>query len=105
MSDIQLTKDADVLICLIYKCYLEKRQNNISKSSSKEFSPDEVKSFTQKWNEDDIYETLHELKNKELVSLDIVGDVTLTDNGIIYMENRFLNKIDKLIDYISKFIP
>ena len=30
---------------------------------------------------------------------------SLSDDGIIYMENRFSNKIDKLINYIGNLKP
>ncbi len=61
------------------------------------------------WNKDDVATACWELHSKGLLQCqpgdDIAYDTYLTDNGIIYMENRFSDKLEKVIDYISKFIP
>ena len=48
---------------------------------------------------------VNKLKSNKLINLDILGNYSLTSDGIIYMEHRFQNKVDKVIDYISKLIP
>lgn len=112
MSNIQLSKDADYLICLIYKHYLELRDNGISKSDAKSIgdSHDVHSNIIPKWTFSDVEDTCLELINNELLTShafvdDECGDMQLSDIGIVYMERRFPDKLDKLIDYISKLIP
>lgn len=56
----ELTKDADKLICCIYKEYLEKRKSGIPKSQAKEFDGNfyrNVKALS-KWIDADVSDTL-----------------------------------------------
>ena len=112
MSDIQLSKDADYLICLIYKRYIEMRNNGISKSDAKTIgdSHDAHENIVPEWSFEDTDDTCRELINKGLLDNriyvdDICGYMSLSDDGIVYMENRLGNKISKIIDYISKLKP
>lgn len=112
MSNIQLSKDADYLICLIYKHYLELRDNGISKSEAKKInSLEDIHYLVPDWSLDDIHETCLELSNKNLLSKkkpyidEKYAHFSVSDDGIIYMENRFSDKINKIIDYISKLKP
>lgn len=112
MSEIVLTKDADYLICLIYKYYLELRQNGISKSEAKSLgsSRDVNTDIIPEWSFNDTDDTCRELINKNLLTNRIYMDnycgyMTLSDEGIIYMENRFKNGFKQLTDFIAKFIP
>lgn len=112
MSEITLSKDADYLICVIYKYYLELHDNGISKSEAKNFENIEiVHSLVPDWSLDDINDTCLELSNngllikqKKYIS-EHYDRFSLSDVGIVYMENRFSNKLNKLIDYISKLKP
>lgn len=105
--DIQLTKDADALICLIYKYYLDLHDRGIPKSKAKFLgsSKDIYENIIPEWQFEDVDDTCSELGRKHLLSVvyadDICYEVSLTDNGIIYMENRFQGKIKILLDYIS----
>lgn len=101
-----LTKDADKLICCIYKSYLEKRKNDISKFDAKHFDSDfykEIKVLSS-WQNNDISDTLSELKHADLIKLYIRGSFSLNDSAIIYMENRFKNGLSEITDFILKFI-
>lgn len=104
---IQLTKDADLLACCIYKEYLERRKNGISKRSANTFHVDfkEKASKIASWSIDDYLFTLGELRRAGLVRSYIDGTVAITDTFIIYMENRFKNNIIEITDFIAKFIP
>ena len=111
MPNIQLSRDNDLLICTLYKSYLEQVKNGSSKSESRQFgSSDELQeSLFSAWSKDDVATACWELHSKGLLQCqsgdDLANDVYITNNGIIYMENRFSNKAEKVIDYISKFIP
>ena len=99
----ELTKDADKVICCIYKEYLEKRKSGISKSEAKEFDGNfylNIKALS-KWNSADVSDTLQELHDKELIKKNIIGDFDLSDSAIVYMENRFKNGLSEVMDFIS----
>lgn len=108
MDDIKLSKEADALICLIYKYYLELCNSGISKSISKSLgsSLDIHTNIISKWSFEDIDNTCKKLGNANLLFIDFADDICyeieLTDSGIVYMENRFNNKIKTLLDYLDK---
>lgn len=112
MSEIKLSKDADTLICLIYKYYLELHDNGISKSQAKTFNNlQNIQSLIPEWSLEDIFDTCLELsdnglldKRKKYIDEDY-DSFSLSNLGIYYMENRFSNRVEKLIDYISKLKP
>lgn len=98
----ELTKDADKVICCIYKEYLERRKSGMSKSQAKEFDGNfyrNVKTLS-KWNSADVSDTLQELHNRELIKKNVIGDFTLLDSAISYMENRFKNGLSEVVDFI-----
>ncbi len=99
----ELTKDADKLICCIYKEYLEKCKSGMSKSQAKEFDGNfylNVKTLS-KWNSADVSDTLQELHDKKLILKNVIGDFKLLDSAITYMENRFKNGLSEVMDFIS----
>lgn len=102
---MQLTRDADYFICSIYKEFLLRVKQELPKSQSKRFSKDSIPDLIPKINSADISDIKEELKSKSLITRDILGNIELTDNAIIYMENRRLNKLEKIIEYLSKLIP
>lgn len=106
--EIQLTKESDALICLMYKHYLESRNNGKTRENSKQFgSISNIHSkFVPNWLEDDVLDCCFELGTAKLISY-ITADNTamyieLTNAGIIYMEERFQNKVSYILDYIGK---
>lgn len=111
MSDIQLSKNNDILICSLYKHYLKQVKNGVSKSDARWLgSSDEIQeTFLTSWSKDDVATSCWELHSKGLLQCspgdDIAYSTYLTENGIIYMETRFSDKLEKVVDYISKFIP
>lgn len=104
---MQLTKDADKMICCIYRTFLQQRKNGIPKSSARCFAADYFENDEQlsSWLDGDLDDTLSELSRLKLVKPNIIGDFELTDSGIIYMENRFKNGLNEVVDFITKFIP
>ncbi len=104
---MELTKDADKMICCIYKTFLQQRKNGISKAAAREFKENYFstnKNFSS-WVEEDLEETLLELGRAGLVKIYIGGNFELTDVGIIYMESRFKNGLVEITDFITKFLP
>ncbi len=104
---VDLSKDADKLLCCTYKMYLERRKNGSSKDVAKNFNETFNKDdkILSSWQDDDVLDTLHELYKAELIRLDLTGNFSLKPAAIIYMENRFKNGLNEITDFISKFIP
>lgn len=108
---MELTKDAEKLICVMYKRYLEKRSSGQSKSEANYFGDTYTiyESFFPHESLDDIDEFVWELKRADFISGDygdnILSDISITSNGLIYMENRFKNGIKDVLTFLSNFIP
>lgn len=102
----ELTKDADKMICIIYKMYLEKIKTGMSKVASNAFEEDFYKSdkLLSKWHDDVVTMTFLELGQKEYLKIYITGNFEITNQAIIYMENRFKNGLLDVVDLVSKFI-
>ena len=105
--DLELTKDADKMICIIYKSFLQERKSGRSKAEARRFNKDELKTFPdfKSWHPQDITDVLLEIGRKDLVKIYIGGTFELSDSGIIYMENRFKNGFLEVADFVSKFLP
>lgn len=108
---MELTKDSEKLICLLYKDYLEKRKSGQSKSEANDFgsSHDIHENLCSDWLFDDVDDTCRELSRSGLLRClwadDIAYIVRLSDSGITYMENRFKNDIKDVLEFLSNFIP
>lgn len=106
--DLRITKDSDALICLLYKQYCQNRKDGISKSNAKMFgSSKEIQSaIAPKWSFDDVDETCRELHRANLIGCfyadNVVYQCWLSDNGIVYMENRFKDGLTSVLDYLEK---
>ena len=103
-----MTKDAEYLLCVLYKEYTDRRNNGKSKSDSSYFgsSRNVFDEFFAEWNLDDLDDTLRELHRLGYTECVYADDTiyffTLTTNGIAYMEQRFINKASDLLDTIMK---
>lgn len=108
MDKIQLTKDSDYLLCMLYKSYLEQRSSGIPKARAAcvGSSVDIQRNIFPKWCLDDVDATCRELDRAGMLHClyadNIVYIATLSDQAIIYMENRFENKVNRVLDYIKK---
>ena len=102
-----LTRDADKMVCVIYKAFLQERKDGRSKAEARRFEESSLNKFPafNSWQMQDISDTIHELHSKGLVKKFITGDFELSDSGIVYMENRFKNGLLEVTDFISKFMP
>ena len=104
---MRLSKDADALICLMYKHFLEQRSNNISKQQARYLGHiEEIHSLLQGLcSIDDTVETCKELHSAGLITCEFndntVFEAFFNDNGIIYMENRFKDGVNEVLKYIK----
>ena len=77
---VSLTKDADLLVCCIYKEYLSRRKSGIPKDDASLFEND-ISTISDKissWPKEDIYDTLSELKEITFVKIYIDGSFKIT---------------------------
>lgn len=108
MDKKELTKDSDALICALYKEYLQKRKDGVPKGRAKVFGGASTVrgNLVPKWSVEDVEETLRELSRAKLMTCiyadDTVYEAILSDQGIIYMENRFKNGISGVLEYLEK---
>lgn len=101
-----ISKDTDKTICIIYKEYLTRRKSGLPKQQASSFQFEELQALMEDEIKEDIFEYLRELKlNNFIDHYDLSGGFNLSSNGIVYMEQRFGKKVEKIIDHLSKFIP
>lgn len=108
--DITLTKDSEKLLCIIYKDYLEKRKSGIAKSVANNYnSSEDIHKLLPDWNIADVNSTCYELKRSGMINHknydNVPSSISISDIGIMYMENRFKDGLLGVIDFLSKFIP
>ncbi len=89
--DIELTREANALITVIYKDYLERRKNGESKSDAmKKFDSERIqRELLPTWLLQDVDATMDELSTNGLVSCFAADDIVaytafLTSSGILY---------------------
>lgn len=108
MSELKLSKDADALVCALYKSYCEKRKLGKSRADAKHTgSAEEIRNeVVPGWQLPDVEDTCWELKRAGLLdSLDAdntVYDSSLTDEAIIYMEGRFKSGFTEFLGYLEQ---
>lgn len=114
MENITLTKSADAVISALYKSFLEKHKNGKTQSLARYFGGSEylMNEFFPTWSIDDIDESLRELHAFGLVDCffcdDTVGELCLSSHGIAFMENRFSNNVNTVLEWLGKirsFLP
>ena len=99
---MEFTKDTSKVLVAIYKLYLERRKNGLSKSNAKQFALDFYKevSSLSKCSEDDILDSLSELSRADFIKEYISGDFEIQDSLIIQMENRFKSGLSEVTKYL-----
>lgn len=104
--DIKLTRDAEKVVAVLYKSYLERRKSGESKSDAKFCYPDEIRSrYLPKENPDDFAETLNEVFRVFPCKRFVDGGLVIDDSLIVYMENRFKNGLMDVASFLAQFIP
>ncbi len=105
--EVKLTRDGDALICLIYKEYCQRRKvgKTIEESAYMGDDTDIHDKIAPKWPLDDITHLCWYLNGKNLLDVS-PGDnkanfVSLSDEGIRYMENRFPTGFEGILKALS----
>lgn len=97
-----LTRDAKKALATIYKAYKSRRANGEAKSSAVYF---DTESHDAAAIDAVVSDSLAELSNAKYVKTDICGNYTLTDSGIIFMENLPIDTIKEWLSFSAQFIP
>lgn len=109
-----MTKDTELAFVIIFSEYKRRRSFGTAKYEAVQFESTKLKAIDafSDWHPADISYCLQELKKSGYVRIDILGDVTLQEPGIEYMENKpkeffeaFTGKIAGLLSIIGTFWP
>lgn len=105
---MSLTKDTEKAFKIIYCEYRRLRKAGFTKEDSRLFKGGvrNISAFAD-WLRPDVDSAVRELRSAGFLKDNILGDVTITDEGIIYMENKpreFFNELSGLFDLISLFV-
>lgn len=105
--DTKISVEADLLICNIYDEYLKKRASKVPKSTAKYIGSSHTLAEKVPFIIfEDVDDTCRELGKAGFLSIqyadNICYHISLTDAGIVYMENRFGNQVSTLLDWIGK---
>jgi hypothetical protein len=108
LMEVELTNDAKKLLTLFYRCYVDRRERGMEKYKAALIGHYDYiqETFTPEWSVSDTMHTCAELDNAKYVKLTVwAGGVTLTDKGIILMENRISDRAKGFIDIWEKLKP
>ena len=109
--NITLTKEAEKTLCMLYKDYLVKRKAGSPKSLANYWDTSHVihESLLPKWLFKDVDDTCRELSRSQMINCgwgdNIALCISISDSGMIYMENKFKNGLKDVISFLSNFIP
>ena len=105
---VELSRESDALVCVLYREYLNRRANGVPISRAAYFRDGSSirENFLPAWNEDDVTDVCWWLCGQGLLSVqpgdDQANDVELTEQGIIYMERRFSRKVEQVASHLEK---
>ncbi|MEQ7258868.1 hypothetical protein ABQD63_04045 [Lactococcus garvieae] len=109
MEELQLTKDSKELLAIIYKEYLSKISNGMSKRQAKIVGhADTVCALAPEWLPEDVVETMWELGRsgylKNTPADNTVYFSVLQDKAILYFENKNINTVKSIAEWALKLI-
>lgn len=109
-----MTKDTEKAFVIIYSEYLRRRSFGTAKNQAVQFEDSKINAIDafKNWHPADISYCLQELRKCGYVKIDIMGDVTLQESGIEYIESKpkeyfsaFAGIIKDLLGLVSIFLP
>lgn len=107
----QLTRDAQKLLCSMYRQYLEKRSSGSPKTDANYFGDTHLvhEVFCPSASFEDVDELIWELRRNDYIlgdpGDDILSEISITSSGIVFMENRFKNGMKDVLSFLANFIP
>lgn len=104
---MRISNDCDALLCVLYREYLVRRSHGVSIEQASYFRDDVSihENFMPLWSPDDVSAICWRLANHGLLFAspgdDQANNVSITEDGLIYMENRFNGRIENLLSRLS----
>lgn len=104
---VSISKDADKLLCVLYKEFLNRRKNGFTKMDARRFKSGTIPTLEPitNWQATDVTDAMMELARANLLRILLGGDCDLNDQAIIYMENRFKDGLKEVLSFLANFIP
>ena len=107
----EITAEADVLLCTLYDHYYSRRINHTPKSQAVYFgTPADIHhDLFSNWLYEDLESACLELAEigfivSNIYTGDLIDEISLSNRGIIYMEEKFENRREKLHAYLERLI-
>ncbi len=106
-TEIQLSRYADGLLCLLYKKYLQRRRGVYKEEKAKKFSVEEIRMFGERYIPGGAVNACNELRDNKFIDFNSMGDnkicfLYLRSNAIEYMQSRCKESGFCLSNHISK---
>lgn len=104
---VELSKDADKMLCVLYKEYLQRRKDGMPKADAMCFEDGYMKGIKplSDWLEADISATQHELADLGCLKESIDGSCYLTESAVTILENRFKNGLKDVVSFLASILP
>ena len=108
--EARLTKDADKLLAMIYRNYLDKRKDGVDRDVAKRLGSSQTLKETLSLpyslgDVDSFCMELHDLGYLHVLPADnTVYHASLTNAGIARLENRFTDGLKSVVEFLTKFI-
>ena len=102
---MKLTKDAQKLLAYSYKEYLQNRKQGKDKKRAKYISNELMSKNFPKLSSSDYLCTVTELCQSGGGKRYADGSFELSDEAIVFMENKFSDDLKGVIGFISQLIP
>lgn len=105
---MRISNECDALLCVLYREYRTRRSHGVPIRQASYFRDDTSirNNFMPLWLEDDVSEVCWRLVNHGLLFAtpgdDKANNVTLTEEGIIYMEDRFDGQLERLLSRLAQ---
>ena len=108
-----MTRDTEKAFVIIYSEYLRRRSFGTAKNQAVQFEDAKLRKIEafSNWNPQDISYCIGQLEKLGYVKRNIIGDVTLLEPGIEYMESKpkeyfsaFAGIIKGIVELIAAFL-
>ena len=105
-----LTKEQKILLCSMYKDFLS-RSSELPVEKANYFNDSDYiqQTYLQDHSSEYVSDLCWKLKSKDFINCypgdNLANMISITDETIIYMENRFKNGLGDVLSFILQFKP
>lgn len=112
MQELQLSDEADLLLCVLYNAYVARRKDGMSRVVARNFGSSQLiqAEHIQQLSLHDIDDAAWELKDHGLFDFlwadsTVYSNAHLTTDAVAYMEHKFGDKLNRLLEHITQLLP